>query len=239
MQSEAEHKVDQLHELTQEILKQNTKLAARMAVFELQQAKTGYLDSVAADLLELPGAEASARGKEPATPERGEPGSAFPDFEISALLEKEVSACAARTFAFEDALISSRPYRRPGIHEGLDVFSFSSSAGRTAAWAMLSSISLSEISHIAFLALPVYDTDIVNKEPYGFRRRRQGNSMFRRRKSRRSRKPSPSPMTGPVISPPTLISTTSLDVHSPDLIQLPLTSSDIRSMKWQLHSTLA
>ncbi|KAI3334274.1 Rho GTPase activation protein [Ustulina deusta] len=54
-------------------------------------------------------------------------------------------------FAFEELLMNSR-----------------ASAGRTGSWSMLSGLSLSETSHIGILAIPIYETDITNKEAYDF-----------------------------------------------------------------------
>jgi hypothetical protein len=71
------------------------------------------------------------------------------------------------SFAFEEVLIKSRAYRRSGSADN-DVFSLLSAAGRTGSWSMLSGLSLSELSNIAILALPVYATDISNKDIYEF-----------------------------------------------------------------------
>ena len=72
-----------------------------------------------------------------------------------------------RVFAFEELLMSSRAYRNVS-RDGEDCFSVLSSAGRTASWSMLSGLSLSEISHIAILAIPIYAGDISNTESYEF-----------------------------------------------------------------------
>ena len=70
-------------------------------------------------------------------------------------------------FAFEEILMSSRAYR-VASKDNSDAFSIISSAGRTASWSMLSGLSLSEISHIGIQALPIYASDIANKECYDF-----------------------------------------------------------------------
>lgn len=70
-------------------------------------------------------------------------------------------------FAFEEILMSSRAYR-VATKDNSDAFSIISSAGRTASWSMLSGLSLSEVSHIGIQALPIYATDIANKECYDF-----------------------------------------------------------------------
>ncbi|KAI8716987.1 Rho-GAP domain-containing protein [Fusarium sp. LHS14.1] len=70
-------------------------------------------------------------------------------------------------FAFEEILMSSRAYRAAS-RDNSDGFSIISSAGRTASWSMLSGLSLSEVSHIGIQAIPIYATDITNKEHYDF-----------------------------------------------------------------------
>jgi hypothetical protein len=70
-------------------------------------------------------------------------------------------------FAFEEILMSSRAYR-VAAKDNSDAFSIISSAGRTASWSMLSGLSLSEVSHIGIQALPIYASDIANKECYDF-----------------------------------------------------------------------
>jgi len=70
-------------------------------------------------------------------------------------------------FAFEEILMSSRAYRVVA-KDNSDAFSIVSSAGRTASWSMLSSVSLSEVSHIGIQAIPIYASDITNKEHYDF-----------------------------------------------------------------------
>ncbi|KAF5646506.1 uncharacterized protein FTJAE_2044 [Fusarium tjaetaba] len=69
-------------------------------------------------------------------------------------------------FDFEHDLKLSRVYR----HAKRDTMDFSarSSVARTHAWSSLSGISLSDISHISVLALPLYVEDISNPEHYNF-----------------------------------------------------------------------
>jgi hypothetical protein len=70
-------------------------------------------------------------------------------------------------FVFEELLMTSRAYKKAS-RDGSDCFSIVSSAGRTASWSMLSGLSLSEISQIAILAIPIYPGDISNNESYEF-----------------------------------------------------------------------
>ncbi|CVL13456.1 hypothetical protein FPRO06_07790 [Fusarium proliferatum] len=71
-------------------------------------------------------------------------------------------------FDFEHDLKLSRVYR----HAKRDTMDFSarSSAAPTHAWSSLSGISLSDISHISVLALPLYVEDISNPQHYKFGR---------------------------------------------------------------------
>ncbi|KAI8665695.1 Rho-GAP domain-containing protein [Fusarium sp. Ph1] len=70
-------------------------------------------------------------------------------------------------FAFEEILMSSRAYRVVA-NDNSDAFSVISAAGRTASWSMLSGLSLSEVSHVGIQAIPIYASDITNKENYDF-----------------------------------------------------------------------
>jgi hypothetical protein len=73
-----------------------------------------------------------------------------------------------RGFAFEELLSNSRAYRMASRHND-DSFSILSSAGRTGSWSMLSGMSLSEMSNIAILALPIYASDLANRDKYEFK----------------------------------------------------------------------
>jgi hypothetical protein len=68
--------------------------------------------------------------------------------------------------AFEIDLNNSRVYKRTQPYE-CDV-SFASSAVRSHSWSVFSGLSLSQISSISVIALPVYSHEIANKEYYGF-----------------------------------------------------------------------
>ncbi|KAF5253479.1 hypothetical protein FANTH_1550 [Fusarium anthophilum] len=69
-------------------------------------------------------------------------------------------------FDFEHDLKLSRVYRL-AKRDTMD-FSVHSSVARTHAWSTLSGISLSDISHISVLALPLYVEDISNPQHYNF-----------------------------------------------------------------------
>ena len=70
-------------------------------------------------------------------------------------------------FAFEEELNSSWVYKRTTSKEA-DTLSIVSAAGRTASWSMISGLSLSYISDLSIIALPVYANDLANREYYKF-----------------------------------------------------------------------
>jgi hypothetical protein len=70
-------------------------------------------------------------------------------------------------FVFEEELNGTWVYQRAARKmDGSS--SIISSAGRTASWSMLTGLSLSDISNIAVLALPIYAEEISNRELYQF-----------------------------------------------------------------------
>jgi hypothetical protein len=70
-------------------------------------------------------------------------------------------------FSFESDLDTSRVYRRTRPYP-LEDASFTSSAIRTHVWSIFSGLSLSQVSNISALALPVYSDDISNSQRYNF-----------------------------------------------------------------------
>lgn len=69
-------------------------------------------------------------------------------------------------FDFEDDLESSRVYRRTK-RDTVD-FSFCSSILRSNSWSVFSGLSLSDVSCLSVIALPVYSDDIINAHHYNF-----------------------------------------------------------------------
>ncbi|KAF4343955.1 hypothetical protein FBEOM_2112 [Fusarium beomiforme] len=76
------------------------------------------------------------------------------------------SSIGISKFDFEDDLESSRVYRRVQ-RETMD-FSFRSSIARSHTWSVLSGLSLSDISAISVIALPVYQAELSNAQHYDF-----------------------------------------------------------------------
>ncbi|EXL94505.1 hypothetical protein FOIG_12700 [Fusarium odoratissimum NRRL 54006] len=70
------------------------------------------------------------------------------------------------TLAFETALRASRVYRRAKRYS-MD-FSFRSSVARSRNWSILSGLSLSDISNISVVALPIHRDDLTNAQDYDF-----------------------------------------------------------------------
>ncbi|ENH62938.1 hypothetical protein FOC1_g10006404 [Fusarium oxysporum f. sp. cubense race 1] len=70
------------------------------------------------------------------------------------------------TLAFEKALRASRVYRRAKRYS-MD-FSFRSSVARSRNWSILSGLSLSDISNISVVALPIHRGDLTNAQDYDF-----------------------------------------------------------------------
>jgi hypothetical protein len=70
-------------------------------------------------------------------------------------------------FVFEEELSGTWVYQRAARRmDGSS--SIISSAGRTASWSMLTGLSLSDVSNIAVLALPIYAEEVSNRELYQF-----------------------------------------------------------------------
>ena len=69
-------------------------------------------------------------------------------------------------FAFEEDLFASRVYRKPLFSQSGD--SIVTSAVRTTAWSLLSGISLTDVSDISVLAVPIYAHEISNSARYIF-----------------------------------------------------------------------
>ncbi|KAG8670537.1 GTPase activating protein (GAP) for Rho1p [Fusarium poae] len=149
-QDDAESRVDKLCDLVEEMLFQNPTLKQRLAALDTGGQAADPGDTIDTRLNET-SVEATDEGEDvpPAADSQ-------PRWQRNAY-----------GFTFEEVLMSSRAYRMVAT-DNSDAFSVISSAGRTASWSMLSGLSLSEISHIGIQAIPIYVTDITNKEHYDF-----------------------------------------------------------------------
>ncbi|EXM00470.1 hypothetical protein FOIG_07451 [Fusarium odoratissimum NRRL 54006] len=153
-QDEAESRVDKLCELVDQMLSENLTLKGRLAAFDTSHgvAVLGNAFEIKTDDPNI----AEAEGGRETTGLTSPAADIQPNWQRNAL-----------GFAFEEVLMGSRAYRLAG-KDNYDGFSIISSAGRTASWSMLSGLSLSEISHIGIQAIPIFASDITNKEHYDF-----------------------------------------------------------------------
>ncbi|KAF4437105.1 RhoGAP domain-containing protein [Fusarium austroafricanum] len=153
-QDEAESRVDKLCDMVEQMLSENLTLKGRLAAFDTCHQVEDLGDTFEMRLNDLNIAEADGGGETA--------GLTSPTAESQPKWQRN-----ALGFAFEEVLMGSRAYRLAG-KDNSDGFSIISSAGRTASWSMLSGLSLSEISHIGIQAIPIYPSDITNKEHYDF-----------------------------------------------------------------------
>ncbi|KAF4969837.1 hypothetical protein FSARC_2995 [Fusarium sarcochroum] len=153
-QGDAESKVDKLCDLVEETLAQNSTLKERLVALGARDELVVADETIDTRLNQLtindPNKKDDTSDATPASSDNQ------PRWQRN-----------EQGFAFEEVLMSSRVYRISAKNNS-DAFSIISSAGRTASWSMLSGLSLSEVSHIGIQAIPVYATDITNKEYYDF-----------------------------------------------------------------------
>ncbi|KAF5010818.1 hypothetical protein FDECE_3027 [Fusarium decemcellulare] len=153
-QDDAESRVDRLCDLVEEVLLRDSTLKERLIALEVRDETAEPQDTTDARLNQMSIVD---------TPDEASPPEA-----ISSPTNKQPEwQRNPYGFAFEEILLSSRAYR-VAARDNSDAFSIITSAGRTASWSMLSGLSLSEVSHIGIQAIPIYATDIANKEHYDF-----------------------------------------------------------------------
>ncbi|CAG7560917.1 unnamed protein product [Fusarium equiseti] len=153
-QDEAESRVDKLCDLVEEVLSRDFTLKERLVALEVRDESTMPKDTIDPRLDQL------GLGDTPEVDTVPQPDPSPPN-------KPPEWQRNPYGFAFEEILMSSRAYRVTA-KDNSDAFSIISSAGRTASWSMLSGLSLSEVSHIGIQALPIYASDIANKECYDF-----------------------------------------------------------------------
>ncbi|KAI0104326.1 Rho GTPase activation protein [Nemania sp. FL0031] len=149
-QEEAEDQVDHLCHLVQKVLDSNATIAQRLVAIEGTSRETSNPTVTTTVTTDAPHPIEDLNYSEPSDSQA-----------------QGARARDKRGFAFEEVLMNSRAYRKVSL-DNSDAFSIISSAGRTGSWSMLSGLSLSETSHIGILAIPIYETDIANKEAYDF-----------------------------------------------------------------------
>ncbi|KAI1349788.1 Rho GTPase activation protein [Xylaria sp. FL0043] len=156
-QEDAEDKVDRLCDLVQQILESNLVLAQRLDAFERTHTQAAEQAVAKGAALNIPQAnEGLACDSDDDEDDPDSP--TIPD---------SMWRHCSHESTFEKLLVNSRAYRK-APHFSSDAFSAISSARLTGSWSMLSGLSLSEISHIGILAIPIYESDLSNKEAYDF-----------------------------------------------------------------------
>lgn len=178
-QTDAEDKVDQLCELVTQTLKQNEQLAQRLKAFDhinVMNDETTKLNLVSeSDAKEDANANQQFSTDEAThvsldfsqTSELARRVRSEGDFQAAPHVLPQTIQRNTYGLAFEEELMRSRPYKRTDLEQS-DVFSVTSTAGRTTTWSILTGLSLSELSNVAILALPIYATDIQNEGAYDF-----------------------------------------------------------------------
>jgi hypothetical protein len=154
---EAEQSRELLQDLVQQLLESNHDISRRLQNLENTYDSESILTTCFRNGNNVEVAESG-----------GEGAGVIPDQPIS--LEPNDSSSGLLSvgfhFSFEIDLDTSRVYRRTQPYKS-DV-SFTSSAVRTHAWSVFSGLSLSQVSNISAIALPVYSDDIFNNEWYKF-----------------------------------------------------------------------
>ena len=138
-----------LCDLVEQVLAQNQEMNLRLRNIDnavITQVGWTKLDG---------GRDASVTSSGKATPPRGPPQDVLGGVQRNSL-----------GFAFEEDLLASRVYRKPLFSESGD--SLVTSAARTTAWSILSALSLTDVSNISMLAVPIYAHEISNSARYSF-----------------------------------------------------------------------
>jgi len=161
--------------LTSNLMRNNLELARRIAHLEhcfdtSQMTHTRRQESLVTVTMSTHD-DASVRMQETSDALSLFPYDAAADFEqgkpTASSNEHQESTRTAVNFEFERVLFSSRVYYGTKSHTS-DV-SFRSSVGLSHAWTALSDISLSNISSISVVALPLTSKDVSNRHHYAFR----------------------------------------------------------------------
>ena len=143
---EAESAMTRLCDLVQQVLASNQEMSLRLRNLDEKAAETS----------------------EPAAPKFDDDASTTSSLSVRPPLVS-VSQAAQRDqlgFAFEEDLLASRVYRKPLYSNSGE--SLVTSAARSTALSVLSALSLSDISNISILAVPIYAHEISNSRRYKF-----------------------------------------------------------------------
>ena len=143
---EAESAMTRLCDLVQQVLANNQEMSLRLRNLDEKTAETIV----------------------PAAPKLEDNASTTSSLSVKPPLVS-VSQAAQRDqlgFAFEEDLLASRVYRKPLYSASRE--SLVTSAARTTASSVLSALSLTDISNISILAVPIYAHEISNSRRYNF-----------------------------------------------------------------------
>jgi hypothetical protein len=192
---EAERSQQTLQNLVEKLLMSNQDLSLRLRSiedkFESRSIMTACFRNGTMD--ELAEGESETGNEVPAE--------IIPTLRFSILAQNTAEDSSRNDFQVD--LGTSRVYKRTDLYES-DV-SFTSSVARTHAWSIFSGLSLSDVSMISAIALPLYLDEISNKQWYTFSDHGNMNLQFTNQFSNR---PSPvnSADTAPTASGTTLSS---------------------------------
>lgn len=146
---EAESAMVRLSHLVEQVLAKNEEMSLRLRNIDNAVAKKGQSTTLKHD------GDASTPSIRTVTPPPG------PFTDVTEGIQRKDAG-----FAFEEDLIASRVYRKPLFSESGE--SLVTSAARTTASSVLSALSLTDISNISILAVPVYAHEISNSARYTF-----------------------------------------------------------------------
>lgn len=144
---EAESAIARLTGLVEQVLESNQEMSARLR--DMDERAT----------VALPAPETTVKDNASTTSSR----TATPPPQTAAQSEVHRNQFG---FAFEEDLLASRVYRKPLYSRS--GASLVSSAARTTSSSVLSGLSLTEVSNISILAVPIYAHEIKNSERYTF-----------------------------------------------------------------------
>jgi hypothetical protein len=174
MQSEAEAQVDRLCRMVEQILLENKSLRRHLIGddnsiteshtsidFEISSVYDGRDPSIAAV------SNASSVGREVHDSDARSGRNNKAGSGRLGIAKLSTLSNGVRYYAFEDLLASSWVYRRAASKDR-DTHSIGSRTTHTASWSMLSGISVSQISNIAVLELPIYAEDVNHNQAYHF-----------------------------------------------------------------------
>ena len=148
---EAESAMTRLCDRVEQVLADNQDMSRRLRNVEHKPVQSSY--SLGTD----PGDDASTTSSRTFTP----PLRGLPLYNLPESVQRNKFG-----FAFEEDLLASRVYRKPLFSDSRS--SLVTSAARTTASSILSALSLTDVSNISILAVPICAGEISNQDRYTF-----------------------------------------------------------------------